>query len=168
MFNWVDYAILGIIIFSLLISFIRGFVREALSLFTWAAAIWLAIHFFEALSSLLESSIHSPSLRNIASFGLLFIGTLILGAMVNYLIAQLVDRTGLSGTDRILGVLFGGVRGVLMVTILLMLTQLTSFPQEPWWQASVLIPHFHPMEVWLHDFLPASVYEHMQLDSKQS
>ena len=164
MFNWIDYAILGIITFSLLISFIRGFVREALSLLTWVAAVWIAIHFFEALSLLLESSIRSPSLRNMASFGLLFIGTLILGAMVNYLIAQLVDRTGLSGTDRILGVLFGSVRGVLMVTILLMLARLTAFPQEPWWQASLLIPRFHPMEVWLHDLLPQSVLSHLQLE----
>lgn len=161
-FNWADYAIVSIIGLSVLISLVRGFVREALSLVTWVAAIWVAFTFYSNLSELLVNMIHSDTLRMISSFGMLFIATLILGAIVNFLISQLIDKTGLSGTDRMLGLIFGAARGTLIVTLLLMLANLTPMPKEKWWQESLLIPQFHSLEVWLHDILPASVTQHLQ------
>lgn len=163
MFGWVDYGIIAIIGLSVIVSLVRGFVREALSLVTWAIAFWVSFTLSGALSSLLTGYIHSASLRQIASFGILFVITLLLGAFVNYLIAQLVDSTGLTGTDRVLGVIFGFARGVLVVTLLLMLARLTPMPQEDWWKASLLIPQFHPVEVWLHSLLPKAVTEHLML-----
>ncbi len=163
MFTWVDYVIIGIIGLSVIVSLVRGFVREALSLVTWAVAFWVSFSFSGTLASLLTNYIHSGSLRQIASFGILFIITLLLGSFINYLIAQLVDSTGLSGTDRMLGVIFGFARGVLVVSLLLMLASLTPMQQEMWWKASLLIPQFQPIQLWLHGFLPKAVTEHLML-----
>jgi len=163
MFNWADYAIVAILVLSIVVSLVRGFVREAISLVTWAVAFWVSFSFSGTLSSLLTNYIHSGSLRQIASFGILFIITLLLGAFVNYLVGQLVDSTGLTGTDRILGVVFGFARGVLVIALLLMMAHLTPMPQEDWWKTSALIPQFQPVELWLHSLLPQSVSEHITL-----
>jgi membrane protein required for colicin V production len=130
MFNWVDYTILVIIGLSVAVSFVRGFVREALSLVIWVAAFWIAFTFSNTLSSLLVNTIHSAGIRWLAAFGGLVIITLILGAMLNYLIGQVVDKTGLGGTDRILGVAFGIVRGMLLVTVLIMMARLVSLAPD--------------------------------------
>jgi len=161
MFTWADYAIIAILGLSILISLIRGFVREALSLVTWVAAFWVAFTFYGILADLLTQQIHSPTTRMAVAFAGLFIATLILGALINYLIGQLVDKTGLSGTDRMLGLIFGFARGALLITVLLMLARLTPMPEEPWWQKSMLIPKFSPMEAWLKDYLPQSMSEQL-------
>jgi membrane protein required for colicin V production len=155
--NWTDYAIIGVILVSTLISLMRGFVREALSLVTWGVAIWIGIRFSGQLSDLLARYISTPSLRLIASFGVLFVLALILGSLVNFLLSELISRTGLSGTDRLLGMLFGVARGVLLVSIMLLLAGMTTFSQDDWWKSSIFIPHFQPIVDWLHTFLPQKV-----------
>src|SRR3990167_7214103 len=114
-FNWADYSIIAVIVLSGLISLVRGFVREALSLVTWILAVWISITFATELSELFASQIQNTTLRYVVSFGLLFIMTLILGAMLNFLISQLIQKTGLSGTDRVLGVVFGIARCILLI-----------------------------------------------------
>lgn len=161
--NWADYTILAVLGLSILISLMRGFVREALSLITWVAAFWVAFTFYGILAEMLQNSIHSDGMRMAVAFGGLFLVTLILGALINYLIGQLVDKTGLSGTDRMLGVLFGFGRGVLLVTVLLLLARLTPMPEEPWWKTSVVISHFKPAEMWLKGYLPSAMTEHLEL-----
>lgn len=163
MFSLADYIIIAIIGLSLLISVVRGFVREALSLVMWIAAFWIAFTFYTTLASLLLNIIHTPSLRIIVAFGALFLATLLLGAFISFLVAQLIDKTGLSGTDRVLGLAFGFARGVLLVTVLIMLAKLTPLPQDPWWKTSLLIPHFQPIEEWLRNLLPQSVSQHLVL-----
>lgn len=153
---WVDYVIIGIIALSALISLMRGFVREALSLVVWVAAFWIAWTFFRELALHLEM-IDPPSLRLGVSFGILFLTALVLGALVNFLVGQLVDKTGLSGTDRLIGVVFGAARGVLLVAVLVLLAGLTPFPNDPWWQESRLIPFFQEVALWLKSLLPTDI-----------
>lgn len=163
LFTWADYTIIAIVGLSAIVSLARGFVREALSLITWVVAFWVAFTFSGTLSDLLVNTIKMTSLRTIASFGILFVATLLLGAFINYLIGQLVDKTGLSGTDRVIGVLFGAGRGILLVTVLLLAAQLTPVTQDPWWKQSILIPYFQPLEIWLHGLLPKTVTEQLKL-----
>ncbi|MCP3662537.1 MAG: CvpA family protein [Gammaproteobacteria bacterium] len=156
---WVDYAILGIIGISALISLIRGFMREALSLVAWAAAFFIAWSFFRELAIQLDW-FTVPSVRLGVSFAILFITTLMVGALVNYLMGQLVDKTGLSGTDRLLGMIFGAARGAILVAALVLLAGLTPFPNDPWWRDSQLVGHFQVLAVWLIELLPADIGEY--------
>lgn len=154
---WVDYAILTIIGVSALISVVRGFVREALSLAAWIAAFWVAFNFFESFAVFLESFIPVPSVRLAAAFLILLVLTLILGGVVNYLVVQLVHKTGLSGTDRMIGVLFGVARGAAVVTLLVLAAGFTALPRDPWWRESVLIGHFQEAAVRVRGYMPPNV-----------
>ena len=158
---WIDYIILGIIGISTIISLIRGFVREALSLVVWVLAFWVAWTFFRELA--VELGFFSvPSVRLGAAFAILFLTTLILGAIVNYLIGQLVDKTGLSGTDRLIGMLFGAARGGLLVAVLVLLAGLTPLPEDPWWQESRLLGYFQELATWLKTLLPEDIGENFR------
>lgn len=140
--NWVDFTILGVIGLSALISLVRGFVKEALSLVIWFGAFFIASQYYAKLA-VYFTNIQDDMVRNGAAVGALFIATLVVGAVVNYVIAQLVQKTGLSGTDRVLGVVFGCLRGVLVVAALLFfMDAFTSLPNSDWWQQSQLIPEF--------------------------
>lgn len=147
--NWADWAIVSILVLSALISIMRGFVKEALSLATWVAAVIVAMVFGERLAILLIDHIATPSVRELAAFAMLFVATLLVGAMVSYLIGALVRATGLSGTDRLLGMLFGLARGfVVVMALLIFLPGIIPVDQDIWWQESILIAHFLEFENW--------------------
>lgn len=159
--SWVDYLIIGIIVLSSGISIIRGFIKEVLSLVSWALAFWVALTFSPNFSTLLNDYIASDSIRLFAAFFALFIVTLILGALINHLISTIVEKTGLSGTDRALGIIFGLLRGVAIVILLVLLAGATPMPNEPWWQASVLLEHFVTLAISARDLLPADLAEYI-------
>ena len=144
-----DIAIVTIVAISGLISLIRGFVKEAMSLVIWVAAFAVAMTFKEMVADMLVNVIALASMRQLAAWAGLFVGTLLLGAMVNFLLGKLVSSTGLSGTDRTLGLVFGVFRGLLLVlAIVIILPKAVPVDQDPWWIASSLIPLFQDFEVW--------------------
>ena len=106
------------------------------------------------MADLLEPFINSISLRRWVGGGILFVVTLIVGAIVNFIVSQLVSKTGLSGTDKALGVVFGGARGVLIVTMIVLLASLTPMPEASWWQDSVMIEYFQQLAEWVKGVIP--------------
>ncbi|WP_163937460.1 CvpA family protein [Paraferrimonas sp. SM1919] len=150
---WIDYLIIGIIAISTLVSLVRGFAKEAMSLVVWITAFIISSRFYEDLSVHL-TQIDNPTVRTASAIGILFIATLIIGAMVNYILGQLVIKTGLSGTDRVLGLCFGAIRGVLITSLMLLfLDTLTPANQSQWWQQSVLIPELSVVVEWFFDLM---------------
>ncbi|MGB1328169.1 MAG: CvpA family protein [Porticoccaceae bacterium] len=144
-----DTGIVVIVAISGLISLIRGFVKEAMSLVIWVAAFVVAMTFSDAASLLLVNFIELASLRQLAAWGGLFVGTLLVGAMVNFLLGKLVTSTGLGGTDRTLGLVFGVFRGLLVVLALVIaMPKAIPVEQDSWWQESRLIPVFQNFEGW--------------------
>nr|WP_244158027.1 CvpA family protein [Gilliamella apis] len=156
MMNWVDFTIIGVIILSALISIIRGFVKEALSLISWVLAFFIASRFYMYITSYL-TYFDSDVIRIAVAIAILFISTLIVCAIVSYIIGQLVQKTGLSSTDRILGICFGVLRGILVVAaVLFFVDTFTPLSQSPSWVQSQLIPHFHFIIRWFFDFIQQS------------
>lgn len=161
--NGLDYAFLGVIVISALVGLLRGFVRETLSLLVWVGAFWLAMRFSVEVASRLGGVIENPSLRVAVAFVALFLSVLILGAIINYLVAGLVSKSGLRTSDRVLGVVFGAARGVLVVALVVVLVELTPLVETSSWQGSTLVAVLQPMLVHFQKWVPAE----MQVDAIQ-
>ena len=157
-----DFIILGTIIVSTLISLMRGFVKEAMSLAGWLVALWIAMTFSSGMAELFGSSIKDPTLRLLAAFVTLFVLSLVVAAIVNFFASQLVQRVGLTGIDRTIGAVFGLLRGVLLVTIVVMLLGLTTLPKESWWDESFFMFRFEAIATWLKDLLPTDIAKYFK------
>lgn len=156
---WVDWLIVGIIGLSVLISLIRGFVTEALSIVIWVLALWAAFHFTAPFAHLFLGSIEMPSIRLAVAALILIIAILLVGSMLSWLVGRLVRSTGLSGTDRLLGAVFGAARGVLTVLSLVAVASWTPVCHDPWWRQSQLIPSVEALAIRARDFLPGGLRE---------
>ena len=160
-FAWIDVVILALIALSAILSLFRGFVREAVALVTWLVALWVAMAFYEDLAAILSQWISLPSAQRITAFAVLFICVLLLGAIVNFLASKLVNKTGLTGTDKLLGIIFGVARGGVIVAILVLLAGLTPLPQDPWWQDSQLLGYFQELAMWMRSYLPNEIADNI-------
>lgn len=136
----VDWLIVCILAVSTLFSLLRGFVKEALSLAVWISAFIITYLFADALALLWPATIEGVALRSGLAMLVLFLGTFIVGTIVKQLIGKFIKAVGLSGLDRVLGMAFGLLRGLLIIFVVMTLVKsLVSVEQQDWWQASLLI-----------------------------
>ena len=157
--TWFDYTIIGIFGFSILISFFRGFLKEAISLVTWGAGILLALKFAKPVSTFLHEHVHSEMASYAISFVGIFILVWLLGTVVSFLIRLAVDRTAiLSGADRMLGIVFGALRGLLVVAVVMMFINASAMQSALWYKKATLPIYFQGVVLWLDGFLP----QHLQ------
>ncbi len=136
----VDVAILIICGVSCLFGLWRGFVREVLSLLAWIVALLIGRVYSDDFAPMLGSWIASESMQKVFAFAVLFIATLIVGAMVNHLVAKLITISGLKLTDRLLGGVFGIARGVVILMVFIYFGA-SFFATETWWTESKFIPY---------------------------
>jgi membrane protein required for colicin V production len=160
--TWVDYFIIVVLGVSTIISMIRGFAKEAISLLMWVLAIVIASRFAASLSQMFAGHIHSGQVRFALSFAILAIVTLILGALVNYLLGELISKTGMGGTNRTIGLVFGLARGLVLISALILLAELTPLPQNHAWLQSFLLPHLIPLAGWLKGLIPLQYAHYFQ------
>jgi membrane protein required for colicin V production len=155
--TWADIALLVILGLSTLVGLWRGFVVEVMSLAVWIAAFWLAFVYGDAVAPLFDSWVASPSARLLLGYALLFAAALAVGGLATWLMGKLVRSTGLSGTDRLLGLLFGAARGYALAALAVLLAGFTALPGDPWWEQSRVLPAFQRGAEWLRTHLPESV-----------
>ncbi|MBF2760951.1 MAG: CvpA family protein [Ectothiorhodospiraceae bacterium AqS1] len=159
----VDYAILVIVGLSALLGLIRGMIRDLLSIAGWIAALLAAVFFTDIVAAWLVDWVGSPVIRQAIAFVSLFIGVLLLSAPLVRVVGELVDRSGLSGMDRILGFFFGFLRGVVIVALLVMLSWSTPLPRQPWWEGSALIAYLEYPADQLRRLLPDDLERYFHL-----
>lgn len=157
--NGADLAILAIVTISVVVSMLRGFIKEVFSILVWLAAVFAAFQVAGPLAGALEPIVTLPSARVILAFASVFILVLAVGALIAYLIGRLIESTGLSATDRLFGALFGLARGVLIVVVAVMLARVTPFTADPWWHESKLLPGFERLADRAVTWLPPSLGE---------
>lgn len=149
-----DWMIITVVVLSTLLSLKRGFVKEVMSLVTWVVAFIIAVKFTGPLQTLLIDQVQNDQIRYVVAFIALFIATLVLGALVNFVLGSLVQATGLSSTDRIIGMLFGFVRGGLIVVAFISLLSLSpAIEKSDMWKSSQLVPQLVVLKDWVREML---------------
>lgn len=166
--TWPDYAILAVILISVLVGALRGFIKEVFSLLVWAAAFFVAYQYGGDVAGLMENAVEVPSVRTAMGFTGLFLVVLLIGGLANYLLGRLVAGTGLSGTDRLLGGLFGAARGLALIVATLLVAGLTPLPADPWWRESATVARMMPLVDWAASYLPDSVAEHLDFEPEEA
>lgn len=164
--TWVDYIIIGVIGLSVMIGLGRGLLKEAISLTAWILAFLVAIFFAADVAEYLKQKeyIDLAPARAVLAFGGLFLITLIIGGLVNVIVGHLVEYTGLAGTDRLLGAVFGLLRGAGLIAMLVLLVDLTHLDQETWWTQSQLLPPFQILADGLRDMLPTALIDNFKFE----
>ena len=154
----VDVGIISIIGILLVLGIVWGFLRVTVMLGTWFAAIIITINFAPNLSAaLLKPVIDSAALRLGIAMVILFVLTLMVGALINFLLRQVAGKAGLTGLDRVLGLLLGTALGTLIILVFVFFAGLTPLPRYQWWQTSMLLGYFEIMVRWVLDFLPTDL-----------
>jgi membrane protein required for colicin V production len=157
-----DYLVLFILISSVLISTLRGLVKEILSLVGWVAAFVVANAFGAKLAPMLPSVIPGETVKLIVAFIALFLGVRVLMGLFALAVGALISATGLSLADRGLGGLFGLGRGIVIVLAGVILCGMTSIPQQAFWKDALLSPMAETGARTVKPFLPAAFAQHVQ------
>lgn len=164
MLTWLDITLLTILGLSAVVGLWRGFVGEVMSLAVWVAAFWLAFAFGPAVAAMFGPYVDAPTARWLLGYVSVFLLALVVGGLLTWLVGKLVKSTGLSGTDRILGLGFGLVRGAAVACVLVLVAGFTPLPQEAAWRDSRIVPGFARGAEWMRGWLPEALAEHISFD----
>ena len=154
---WIDYAIIGLLATALIIGLLRGFGLEVFSLAFWVLATGIGLNFSREFSAFLDSSIKQPTPKIAASFALLFLLTLVVGALIRLLLGASLNKPQVSFIARLGGMIVGAAHGMVAMVIIVLLAGLTPMPNDPWWAESVVLPPFQQCAVWLRDHIPSEL-----------
>ena len=157
-----DYLVLFVLVSSVIISTLRGLVKEILSLLGWVVAFVVANAYGAQLAPMLPELLPGESARLIMAFVLLFLGVRILMGLLSLAIGALITATGLSLADRGLGGLFGLARGIVIVLAAVILCGMTSIPQQDFWRNALLSPMAETGARTVKPFLPGALAQHVR------
>ncbi len=157
-----DYAVLIIIGFSIALSIMRGLVRELLALAAWGLAFFVAWLLGGQAAALMPAEIPGDELRALAGYVATFFLVLLLMSLVAFAVSQMIKGAGLSAEDRLLGAVFGLVRGFAVVMTLVLLAGATALPAQPFWREAVLRPLLERTAIVIKSWLPLAVSQHIR------
>ncbi|MFC3458946.1 CvpA family protein [Massilia haematophila] len=157
-----DYLVLFVLVSSVVISTMRGLVKEILSLLGWVIAFVVSNAYGAQLGPMLPELIPGETLRLMVAFVALFLGVRILMGLLSLALGAVIEASGLSLADRGLGGLFGLARGVVIVLAAVILCSMTSIPQQDFWKDALLSPLVETGARTVKPFLPAALAQHLQ------
>ncbi|HEY6452497.1 MAG TPA: CvpA family protein [Steroidobacteraceae bacterium] len=139
--NWIDYLLIVLMLFSCIAGLMRGLLREVIALVTWVVAVWAAWSFAALVEGHLGGALGNDVTRIWVARALVFLGVLMVGGTAGLVVSHFVRLSLFSGLDRLLGALFGLLRGLVMIGLLVMLCHAVRMDGEPWWRQSLLVPY---------------------------
>jgi membrane protein required for colicin V production len=149
-----DYVVIGIVSLSLLFGLWRGVVGEVIALIAWVVGIMAAIEFGSTVGQSLFSGLTDPAIRTLAGCVVIFAGVLVTMALVRMAVGRMVKALGLSVSDRLLGMVFGLARGVLIIMVLVGLGGMTKAPKQLWWKEATLAQPLETAVLVARQWLP--------------
>lgn len=152
--QWIDLILMGMIGLSSLTGLFRGVIKEVIALGIWIVGIWMGYHYSQSLTPWLQPYILNPTARTVAGFLIILVGVLFSGAVVNFILSLMLRRSGLSSIDKILGMGFGFLRGVFIVSLVLAVLKMTSLPYQQYTQGSVICAKLQPVVNWISGYIP--------------
>jgi membrane protein required for colicin V production len=159
-----DYIVLIIIGVSIVVSMMRGAVREVLAIAGWVAALYVAKTYASQLVPLLPQNIPTEPLKVLAAFMILLLGVLLVASLLSIALSSLIKKIGLNWLNRFVGALFGLARGLLIVCIFVFLAGLTSLPKDVRWTNAMFSPPLEVLVKSMLPWLPPSVTKHVKYD----
>jgi membrane protein required for colicin V production len=162
--TWIDYAVLAIIGISILLSIVHGLVRELVALASWIAAFMVAQTYAADVAPLLPAALSNQSLRLLVAFLSMFLAVLLAMTLLAIVMSRLIKSAGLGLVDRALGAVFGLVRGLVIVMMVVLLAGLTALPRQQAWRQAMLsaplVALANAVKVWL----PYGLSKHINYD----
>lgn len=159
-----DYAVLIIIGFSIVVSMMRGVVKEVLAIIGWVAAFYTAKTYATQLMPLLPADIPTEQLRVLAAFLILMLAVLLIANLLTIALSSIIRKIGLNWLNRFLGAAFGFARGLIIVMILVFLAGLTKFPKQPAWTNAMFSPGLEMLVKKVMPMLPLAITKYIQFD----
>jgi membrane protein required for colicin V production len=158
-----DYALLAILAVSALRGLWRGLLAEVLGLVGWIAAALIALHYVGRVAPLIPANWPGGALTQwLVAFALLVVAVMLVVAVFNALLARVTAATGLRGVDRSLGMMFGLLRGVILVLLVVMFARFTELPKQDFWRDSLLRPYAEQGLRAVKPLLPAALAPYMR------
>lgn len=162
-----DYAVLSVLVASVVLSVVRGAVRELLSLAGWVVAFMAANSLAAGFAPMLPASIDGELLRMSMAFMATFLSALLAMGLVTMLVSAMIKTVGLGFIDRLLGSLFGLARGLLVVLLIVLAAGLTTLPREPFWQKALLSKPLETAVTMLMPWLPQDLSERVHYERQR-
>ena len=155
-----DFAVIAILLVSLLFGLWRGLVYEVLSLAGWPVAFVLSRLFAGDVAPMMPGA--QETMRVTLAYAVVFVAALIVWGVLAWLFSRLVKAVGLGWLDRVLGGLFGVLRGGLVILVLVWLAGMTSVPEQPFWRTAQTSKTAEDValltKVWLPDNIAQRVH----------
>ncbi len=153
----IDIIIIAFFAISILIGIYRGFVKEVLSVTSWALAAVVAFRFGEQATVFVKPYISQAPLDLAVAYVGVFLIALIAFSVISHIISQIFNSSGMTGFDRSLGSVFGVIRAAIVVAIMIMIGRFMALDNQQWWLDSGLLDYFEPLVEWLKSFMPADI-----------
>jgi membrane protein required for colicin V production len=151
--NGADLLVLGVLVISALLGLVRGFVREAIGLLAWLGGLWLAWRYAPLLEPALGGAVGEPPISTWTARALIVLMVLIVGWFVAALLSHILRHSGISLlVDRLLGAIFGALRGAVVVAAFVLLGQFVELTQVEWWRESRTLPYMSEFASWIQTF----------------
>lgn len=163
----IDFGIIALVLISIIIGLFRGFVKEALSITVWVLSVFISMKFYGEISGYFTGVTDNSTVRSGIAISLIFITCLVTGSIISHLVSLLVKSTGLGGTDKLLGVIFGFLRGGLIAAAIMLVISYTEFSKNPIWADSFLTKQMQPIVNFLDSFIPEKVKNKVSEKSNQ-